>query len=341
MLFSRQMYSLLKAGVPILRALAGLEESSVNPAFKVALHGVRESLESGRELSSSLQRQGDAFSAYYVSMIYVGETTGRLEEVFLRLYHHIEFQEYMRTQVKSAVRYPMFVLIVMALALTVINLFVIPAFAKVYQGFNAKLPFITQLLIGFSNFMVAYWWLMLIAIIAAVVTFKVWRATPSGGYDWDRMKLRFPIAGKIILKATMARFARSFALAIRSGVTAVQSLTLVSQVVDNSFLADRIEKMRTGVERGESVLRTAVVAAVFTPVALQMIMVGEESGALDDMMDEVADMYTREVDYELKTLSAQIEPILIVLLGILVLILALGVFLPIWDLGRAAFGRSG
>jgi MSHA biogenesis protein MshG len=341
MLFSRQMYSLLKAGVPILRALAGLEESSVNPAFKQALHGVRESLESGRELSSSLQRQGDAFTGYYVSMIYVGETTGRLEEVFLRLYHHIEFQEYMRTQVKSAVRYPMFVLIVMALALTVINLFVIPAFAKVYQGFNAKLPFITQLLIGFSNFMVAYWWLMLIAIIAAVVTFKVWRSTPTGGYDWDRMKLRFPIAGKIILKATMARFARSFALAIRSGVTAVQSLTLVSQVVDNSFLADRIEKMRTGVERGESVLRTAVVAAVFTPVALQMIMVGEESGALDDMMDEVADMYTREVDYELKTLSAQIEPILIVLLGILVLILALGVFLPIWDLGRAAFGKSG
>jgi MSHA biogenesis protein MshG len=341
MLFSRQMYSLLKAGVPILRALAGLEESSVNPAFKHALHGVRESLESGRELSMSLQRQGNAFSPYYVSMIYVGETTGRLEEVFLRLHSHIEFQEYMRTQVKSAVRYPMFVVIVMALALTVINLFVIPAFAKVYQGFNAKLPLITQWLIGFSNFMVAYWWLMAIALIGSVVTFKVWLATPRGRYEWDRIKLRIPIAGKIILKATMARFACSFALAIRSGVTAVQSLTLVAQVVDNSFLADRIEKMRTGVERGESVLRTAAAAAVFTPVSLQMIMVGEESGALDDMMDEVADMYTREVDYELKTLSAQIEPILIVMLGALVLLLALGVFLPIWDLGRAALGRSG
>jgi MSHA biogenesis protein MshG len=341
MLFSRQMYSLLKAGVPILRALAGLEESSVNPAFKVALHGVRESLESGRELSTSLQRQGDAFTPYYVSMVYVGETTGRLEEVFLRLYHHIEFQEYMRTQVKSAVRYPMFVMIVMAIALTVINLFVIPAFAKVYQGFNAKLPMVTQWLIGFSNFMVAYWPLMAVGLVGAIVSFKVWRATPAGRYDWDRIKLRIPIAGKIILKATLARFARSFALAIRSGVTAVQSLTLVAQVVDNAFLADRIEKMRTGVERGESVLRTAVAAAVFTPVALQMIMVGEESGALDDMMDEVGDMYTREVDYELKTLSAQIEPILIVMLGALVLILALGVFLPIWDLGRAAFGHSG
>jgi MSHA biogenesis protein MshG len=341
MLFSRQMYTLLKAGVPILRALAGLEESSVNPAFKSALHGVRENLESGRELSTSLQRQGAAFSAYYVSMVYVGETTGRLEEVFLRLYHHIEFQEYMRTQVKSAVRYPMFVLIVMAIALTVINLFVIPAFAKVYQGFNAKLPMITQWLIAFSNFMVSYWPLMLGGLVGAVVTFKVWRATPTGRYDWDRMKLRIPIAGKIILKATLARFSRSFALAIRSGVTAVQSLSLVAQVVDNAFLAERIEKMRTGVERGEAVLRTAVAAGVFTPVALQMIMVGEESGALDDMMDEVGDMYTREVDYELKTLSAQIEPILIVMLGVLVLILALGVFLPIWDLGRAAFGHSG
>jgi MSHA biogenesis protein MshG len=189
--------------------------------------------------------------------------------------------------------------------------------------------------------MVAYWPLMAVAVVGAVVSFKVWRATPAGRYDWDRIKLRIPIAGKIILKATLARFARSFALAIRSGVTAVQSLTLVAQVVDNAFLADRIEKMRTGVERGESVLRTAVAAAVFTPVALQMIMVGEESGALDDMMDEVGDMYTREVDYELKTLSAQIEPILIVMLGALVLILALGVFLPIWDLGRAAFGHSG
>ncbi len=341
MLYSRQMYSLLKAGVPILRALAGLQESSVNPTFKEALKGVRESLESGRDLSASMQRQPEAFSSYYCSMVYVGESTGRLEEIFLRLFHHLEFQEEMRTQVKTAMRYPMFVVIVMVVALTVINLFVIPAFAKVYAGFGAQLPVITQLLIGFSNFMVAYWWLMLAATIGAVFAFKSWVATANGRYRWDRLKLRFPIAGKIILKATLARFSRSFALAIRSGVTAVQGLTLVGQVVDNAYLAERIEKMREGVERGESILRTAVNAGAFTPVALQMIMVGEESGSLDDMMDEVADMYTREVDYELKTLSSQIEPILIVMLGILVLILALGVFLPIWDLGRAALGRPG
>jgi MSHA biogenesis protein MshG len=241
--------------------------------------------------------------------------------------------------VKSALRYPTFVIVVMVVALAVINLFVIPAFAKVYQGFGAKLPLITQWLIGFSNFMLSYWWVMLGVVLGAVVAFKLWLKTTDGRYRWDRSKLRIPIAGRIILKATLARFARSFALAIRSGVTAVQSLTLVAQVVDNAYLAERIERMREGVERGESVLRTAIASGAFTPVALQMILVGEESGSLDDMMDEVADMYTRETDYELKTLSAQIEPILIVLLGVLVLILALGVFLPIWDLGRAAFGR--
>jgi MSHA biogenesis protein MshG len=339
MLFSRQMYSLLKAGVPILRALAGLQESSINPSFKDTLKGVRESLESGRNLSASMRRQSHAFSPFYAAMVYVGETTGRLEEIFLRLFEHLEFQDHMRTQVKSALRYPTFVIVVMAVAVAVINLFVIPAFARVYEGFGAKLPVITQWLIGFSNFMLDYWWVMLGLVVGAAVAFSLWVKTPDGRYRWDRFKLRIPIAGRIILKATLARFARSFALAIRSGVTAVQSLTLVAQVVDNAYLAERIEKMREGVERGESILRTAVASGAFTPVALQMILVGEESGSLDDMMDEVADMYTRETDYELKTLSAQIEPILIVLLGVLVLILALGVFLPIWDLGRAAFGR--
>ena len=341
LLFSRQMYSLLKAGVPILRALAGLQESSTSTAFKDTLRRVRESLESGRDLSASLQRQAPVFSPFYIAMVYVGETTGRLEEIFLRLFHHLEFQEEMRGQVKSALRYPAFVIVVMAAALTIVNLFVIPQFAKVYEGFGAQLPAITRWLIGFSNFCVNYWWLLLAIVVGAILAFRAWVATAAGRYAWDRFKLRVPIAGPIVLKATLARFARSFALAIRSGVTAVHGLSLVSQVVDNIYVAARIEKMREGVERGESVLRTAIHAGVFTPVALQMMLVGEESGSLDDMMDEVADMYTREVQYDLKTLGSQIEPLLIVLLGVLVLIVALGVFLPIWDLGKVAFQGGG
>lgn len=342
LLFSRQMYTLLKAGVPILRALAGLQESTSNPAFKDALQNVRENLESGHELSVALQRQGTVFAPFYVAMVSVGETTGRLEEIFLRLFHHLDFQEEMRAQVKSALRYPIFVITVMAVALGIINLFVIPQFAKVYAGFGAQLPTITQWLIGFSNLWVEYWWALFLGLVGSVLGFRSWAATPVGRYKWDRFKLRVPISGPIVQKATLARFARSFALAIRSGVSAVHGLTLVSQVVDSSFMAERVERMREGVERGESVLRTAINSGVFTPVALQMVLVGEESGSLDDMMDEVADMYTREVQYDLKTLGAQIEPVLIVLLGVLVLIVALGVFLPIWDLGRVAFqGKAG
>jgi len=273
-------------------------------------------------------------------MVFVGETTGRLEEIFLRLYHHLEFQDFMRGQVKSALRYPTFVIVAMAIAMVIINVFVIPTFAKVYRGFGAKLPLITQWLIGFSDFMVVGWPWMLMILAGSITGFKLWVRTTDGRLSWDRFKLRVPVAGKIVLKATIARFARSFALATRSGVPIVQGLTLTAQTVDNAWVSQQIDRMREGVERGESVLRTATNSGVFTPVALQMIVVGEESGSLDDMMDEVADMYQREVEYELKTLSSQIEPILIVCLGVLVLILALGVFLPIWDLGTAAMKKS-
>ena len=335
MLFSRQMYTLLKAGVPIMRALAGLQESTNNKTFAAVVKDIRESLDAGRELSPSLARQPKIFSPFFVSMIRGGEMTGQLEEVFLRMFHHLEFEKFMREQIKSALRYPSFVIATMAVAIVIINLFVIPAFAKVFKGFNAELPMMTKVLIAFSEFMVAWWPAMLVGVIGAFVGFRSWTRSPTGRMAWDEIKLKIPIAGKIILKATLARFARSFALASRSGVPVVQALTTVAQTVDNDFVAHKVEKMREGVERGESVLRTAINAGVFTPVVLQMVAVGEESGSIDDMMDEVAELYQREVEYELKTLSSQIEPILIIFLAILVLILALGVFLPIWDLGKA------
>jgi MSHA biogenesis protein MshG len=157
--------------------------------------------------------------------------------------------------------------------------------------------------------------------------------TEHGRYEWDRIKLRIPIVGRIIFKATLARFARAFSIASQAGVPIVQGLTIVAAVADNAYISRRIEQMREGVERGESVLRTAVTTGVFTPVVLQMISVGEETGELDDLMGEVADMYEREVDYEIKNLGSSIEPIITIALGVLVLILALGVFLPMWQMG--------
>ncbi|WP_374360372.1 type II secretion system F family protein [Pseudoduganella danionis] len=335
-LFSRQIYTLLKSGVPIMRGLAGLQESAINPAFGRVLKDLRESLDAGRELSVAMRRHPKVFSEFYLSMVRVGEMTGRLDEVFLRLFEHMEFEREMRARVKSATRYPIFVICAMVLAIAVVNIFVIPQFVKVFESFHAELPLMTRMLIAGSRFTVDYWMQLLFVAISAVLVLRSWIASREGRYRWDRFKLKFPIAGKIILKATLARFARSYALSSRSGVPIVQALTVVSQTVDNSYLCKRVERMRDSVERGDSILRTSIAAKVFTPVVIQMIAVGEESGSLDELMEEVAQMYEREVDYELKTLAAQIEPILITFLGVLVLVLALGIFVPIWDLGKVA-----
>ena len=340
MLFSRQMHTLLKAGVPILRALAGLMESATNPSLVAIIKDLRTSLDAGRELSAAMRRHPEVFSNFFVSIVRVGELTGGLDAIFLRLYQHLEFEKEIRERIKAALRYPMFVMFAMAAALVVINIFVIPAFAKVFAGFKAQLPLMTRILIGFSNLMTTYWPLLLGGLVVAVVLARAYVRTRDGKYRWDRYKLRLPIAGKIILKATLARFARSFALALQSGVPAVQALSTVALVVDNDYIAQRIEQMRDGVERGESVLRTAAASGIFTSIVLQMIAVGDETGELDSLMREVAELYEREVEYEVRTLSAQVEPVLLIVLGAMVLVLALGVFLPMWDLGRAATGKA-
>ena len=341
LVFSRQMYTLNKAGVPILRAFAGLEASSTKPAMVELLKDIRSSLDQGRELSAALARHLDVFGAFYISMIRVGEMTGRLTEVFLRLNEHLEFERDVRERIKQAMRYPMFVLIAMAIAIVILNIFVIPVFAKVFAGFNAELPLITRGLLGFSAWMVAWWPLLIAALVGAGMLVRSYLRTPSGRYGWDARKLKLPVVGQIILKATLARFARSFALSSQSGVPLVQALTVVAQTVDNAFICSRIEQMRDGIERGESISRCAAATGVFTPVVLQMISVGEETGELDSLLFEIASMYERETDYNIKGLSAAIEPILLAIIGVLVLLLALGVFLPLWNLGQAAMGKSG
>jgi MSHA biogenesis protein MshG len=341
LIFSRQMYTLNKAGVPILRAFAGLEASATKPAMVDMLKDIRASLDQGRELSAALARHAVLFGGFYISMIRVGEMTGRLTEVFLRLTEHMEFERDVRERIKQAMRYPMFVMIAMAIAIVILNIFVIPVFAKVFAGFNTQLPLITRGLLAFSGWMIAWWPLLLVLAIAAFYGVRAYVRTPEGRYRWDSRKLKLPIVGDIILKATLARFARSFALSSQSGVPLVQALTVVAQTVDNAFIGSRIEQMRDGIERGESISRCAATTGVFTPVVLQMINVGEETGELDNLLFEIAAMYERDTDYSIKGLSAAIEPILLAVIAVLVLLLALGVFLPLWNMGQAAMGRGG
>lgn len=335
MLFSRQMYTLLKAGVPIMRALAGLQQSSNNRSLVEVIADLRTSLDAGRELSAAMRNHPRVFSPFYLSVIRIGETTGDLDQSFNRMFEYMEFDKEIRDRIKAAVRYPIIVLVVIAAAVAIVNFAVIPAFAKIFESQKVPLPLLTQILIGTSNLFLAYWPAMLAGLVAAVVGAQMYVGTEQGRYVWDRWKLRLPLAGSIILRATLARFARGMALAIRAGVPIVQAMSVVAEVVANSHMALRIRNMRDGIERGETVLRTATAAAIFTPVVLEMISVGEETGELDGLMAEVADMYEREVDYEIKNLAANIEPILTVALGVMVLLLALGVFMPIWGLGSA------
>ena len=190
-----------------------------------------------------------------------------------------------------------------------------------------------------SEFTLRYGWAVGIAAVLGFFALRRWKAQPAGRQTWDRWLLKAPLAGRIVHKATLSRFSRSFAIALKSGVPIEQALTVVAQTVGNAHISRKVEAMREAVERGDTILRAAMASGIFTPVVLQMIAVGEETGAIDELMEEIAELYTNEVQYALKTLSQQIEPILIVFLGALVLLLALGVFLPLWDLGRVSLKK--
>jgi MSHA biogenesis protein MshG len=335
-LFSRQMYTLMKSGVPMLKSISGLIQSSRNFKLIAALKDMMSYLESGRDLSSSLARHPSIFSPLYISMVKVGEETGRLEESFFRISEYLGREKETRERIKAALRYPMFVIIAIAIAIAIINIWVIPAFSGLFDKFSLELPWQTRFLMMTSDFFVEWWPVLLISIISSIIAAKIFVQTENGRYQWDQYKLKIPLVGDIIYRATLARFARAFSMGLKSGVPLIQAMTVVSRSVDNEFVSEKVLEMRNGIERGESLTRTAALTKMFTPLVIQMLSVGEETGKVDDMMVEVADYYDREVDYDIKNLSSAIEPVLIVAIGIMVLILALGVFLPMWDLAKIA-----
>ena len=255
---------------------------------------------------------------------------------FEQIVRYLELEKNTRKQVKSATRYPSFVLVTIAVALGVITYFVIPAFADTFARLGAELPFETRLLIGISDFVVNWWPFLLGGGATLILTFKAWARSDKGGLAWDEKKRFLPLAGGVIEKVSLARFARNFSMILTAGVPIVHGMGIVASTVGNRFIAKRVIKMREGISRGETLYNTAVNAGMFSPLVLQMIAVGEESGTIDQLMEDVAEFYDAEVQYELKRMGEAIEPVLIMVIAGMVLILALGVFLPIWDLSAAA-----
>ena len=337
-MFSRQMYSLVRSGVVLTKAIRGLAESSRNPRLKQVLLEVETSLNMGSTLSASLRKHPDVFDQLYVNIVQVGENSGRLEMVFQQLAFYLEFDRDTKRRIKTAMRYPTFVLIALSAAMVILNIWVIPKFADMFSKFGADLPLPTKILIATSNTFVNHWPMML-AIVTGIIMFTIrYVNTTAGRLLWDEKKLRIPVIGTILERAMLARFSRSFSMMLKSGVPLITALEQCAIAVGNAFLSLRIRDIRRGIERGETLQRTAQQSKMFTPLVLQMIGVGEETGRIDELLQEVAEFYEQEVDYDVKNLSSAIEPILIVFMAGLVGILALGIFLPMWDMLKVVQG---
>ena len=338
-MFCRQMYTITRAGLPLLRGLKGLMETTHNEVLKAALVEILSSLESGRGLSQSMAAHPKIFTPLFINLIEIGEASGTLEISFQRLYESLSMDREVRDKVKSAVRYPIVVMAAVAVALGIITVFVIPNFAPIFRQLGDNIPLPTMIIMGVSNFVVTYWSAMLAALVVGISTLSYWKKTDNGRLKWDLMMLKMPVTGVIVRNAAMSRITRSLSVSIAAGLPINQTLKTVSGSIGNEWLGRKLTSLSAGIERGESLSATARTSGLFTPLVLQMISLGEETGALPELMDEASEFYRREVDYDLDNLSAALEPILIVSVGAIVLVLALGVFLPMWDMiARAKAG---
>ncbi|MCL5050002.1 MAG: type II secretion system F family protein [Firmicutes bacterium] len=337
-IFVRQMHSLTKAGIPVLRAIEGLAEHASNPSLRAALVDIADQLERGRTMAKAMDDHKHVFPRLVIAIVHVGENTGQLEQSFAQLITYLEGEEETRKRIKAATRYPTFVLLTLVVAIVVLNMFVVPTFAAMFANFQVELPLSTRILIGSSSFFTQYWWALLIGILVLIFAIKAWLKQPLARQRWDRLKLRIPAVGSILERSMLARFSRSFAVMLRAGVPLTQALSLVADAVDNAYMADRIKTMRRSVEGGETLYRVSRASGLFTPLVLQMIAVGEDTGSLEDSLLDAADYYEREVDYDLKNLTAKLEPILVVFVAAIVLVLAMGIFQPMWNMMSAYQG---
>ena len=332
LMLTRQFGTLLKAGIPLLQAVSGLQNGSHQPEMTKLLSSLHTSLDKGLELSDAMARHPKFFDDYYVNMIRVGESAGKLDEVFARLYIQLDFDRRMRQQIKSVLRYPAFVFSAIIVATMIVMVYVIPAFSGIYGSMRVELPGVTQVLIAISNVVAKNWSAILVFIALVVLAVRYYLSTTEGRYKWDRFKLRLPIVGSVLTKATTARFCRSFGMAMNSGVPIVTALALVSRVVDNAYYQERIMGMREAISQGDSLLTGFLVSGLFSPIELQMISVGEETGDIETMVQQLASLYQDEVEYEASQLAETLEPVLLVFMAGLVVVLLLGIFLPMWNM---------
>jgi type II secretory pathway component PulF len=330
--FTRQLSSILEAGVPLVEGLDAVQEQLRNKTFRQIIITVKNDIEGGASFSDALEKHVHVFSKLMVSMVRAGERAGILDDVLNSVSNLFEKDLETVNRIKSATRYPMIVGGALVMAFVGLTTFIIPRFAKFFAAFDTELPLPTRILIGLNKFIVSYWFIILGILFVLVYVFRRAINTEKGRYSWDRVLLSVPIFGPLFAKVYLSRFSRMLAAMIRSGIPILQALEITSATVENKVISKVILDVRTKVSEGKTLAEPMKGSKVFPPIAIAMVSIGEKSGTLEKMLTKVADFFDRETDYTVNNLTPLLEPVLIFGLGMLMLVFALGIFLPMWDL---------
>lgn len=331
-IFTRQIHTLLDAGVPLLTGLEAVSEQSAPGLLKDTISKIKADVESGTSFSDALSKYPKIFSSLYVNMVKSGEASGKLDEVVKSLAEMGEYDIEIKSKVKTATRYPMLALGTLVVAFFVIVLFIVPKFAYFFSSFDMELPLPTRMLLTLYMVVHDYWYFTLAGGIALIFGFIKLINTSFGRSKWDMLKLKVPVFGPLLAKLCMSRFAKTTSILITSGIDMLTTLDLTAEVVGNVIIARAIKDIKDGVNQGKGLAGPMRVSKLFAPIVVQMVAIGEESGKLDELLLKASEHYDQQVDYAMKNLTTLIEPILIFALGFMVLFVALGVFLPMWNM---------
>ncbi|MEY3579952.1 MAG: type 4 fimbrial assembly protein [Pseudomonadota bacterium] len=332
--FTRQLSTMLKAGVPLLQSFDIISQGNANPAFSKLLQEIRADIETGSSLHSAFKRHPDYFDALYCNLIAAGEQAGILEEILTRLALYKEKTLAVKRKIRSAMIYPLAILGVAVIVTTVIMIWVIPAFKDVFASFGAELPLPTQIVIWLSDMFVRYWyWVAAALIISSLLFIRAWKRSPSMQISTDKLLLKLPLFGPVIRKAIIARWTRTLSTMFAAGVPLVESLDSVGGASGNAVYIEATRKISAAVSSGSSLVSAMQTTKAFPAMVTQMVAIGEESGALDQMLTKVAEFHEEEVDNAVASLSSLMEPVIMVILGVVIGGLVIAMYLPIFQLG--------
>jgi len=331
-MFTRQLATLQKAGLPILLALSALHEQTENKIFKEVIAQISRDIESGLSLSGALGKYPLIFDQLYINMVASGELSGRLDQVLERLATLREHDQTIRLRIKSATRYPLIVVIAIVVGFIILTTLVVPRYAQIYAQYTTALPLPTQILLGINYAVTKLWWLLIIVGAVVYFLFKRYIRTKLGRLTWDSLKLKVPVFGPLLLKLSISRFTRVTGTLMRSGIPILKILDISSGATGNVVISKAILNIKDNVAEGKGMSEPMKISGLFPPIVTQMVAVGEETGKLDELLIHVSNYYDEQVDYTINNLTSLIEPILIFLLGLAVLFMALGIFLPMWNL---------